>query len=564
MHDVDVQQKQIITIIILSCLLGSGIILLDENANTGILRDSVKLKALNPQNQMADFAVDLYLPNSTSGNSSFPLVIMVHGVAVSKEFFANYAIELAEQGMIVVCPELWGHGISEGNLIGMNNQPTFFHTISLPNISQFLDQINVTLQYMKNSYPVNQDRIGLVGHSLGGGIVLQANLAFPNTFHSTVAIAPLPVAGLNRTNIANFCMIHGELDEVFSLKEEQILFLSTLEDPTQFISGETIGNFSLGTARLFTTILADHATEFVTLATMQLTIDWTCKALLTEFYPQTSNDSFPTQMLVRLVLSGAVILLGFVLVIVSLGFISQKKQDDRYIFRDKEKINESITKKDLLTALFCIILFIPLFFLLAHLRSLVTVTFLAQILSLLSLPSLLSLLRLPKFFKKREEERRSKLERKKNRISEIHDYSSGIALGLLLLMILHKSLGMFFLRMIPSTSRFFLTCFSVFCIGIFLDLENKWLFRQEANNRQVGSRILFLLLLIVILGMLQFPFMEGRFPLLLLVLAFALHFTMIVFQLIWRFFNISPRKGNIMLSIIISSIIVSLSPMVIN
>jgi dienelactone hydrolase len=115
---------------------------------------------------------DIYFPNPSdldTGNYSFPVVLLLQGALVDKLFYSNYAGLVARYGFIVVVPN---HKRSvntpQGTLTGL-----------LPETSQ----INVVLSQMANenlnpSSPiegiVDTQKLGLLGHSLGGAVGLSA------------------------------------------------------------------------------------------------------------------------------------------------------------------------------------------------------------------------------------------------------------------------------------------------------------------------------------------------------------------------------------------------------
>lgn len=96
----------------------------------------------------------LYMPREPSVDA--PCVLLAHGITNSKEPLSGVALELAKHGYIALSIDLVGHGRSTGSL-GGNDQ-----SLGVVQSAEYL------LEYSNNTH------IGLVGHSLGAGVVYYA------------------------------------------------------------------------------------------------------------------------------------------------------------------------------------------------------------------------------------------------------------------------------------------------------------------------------------------------------------------------------------------------------
>lgn len=137
-------------------------------------------------------AADIYFPspsNLKTGNYSFPIALLLQGANVDKSDYSNYASTVAGYGFVVVVP---------------NNERT------LPPASSGLfaetSQINAVLTQMRteNSLPnspvagiVNTEKLGLLGHSFGGGVGLStiADVCLPRFCSSPTSLPTEVVAG---------------------------------------------------------------------------------------------------------------------------------------------------------------------------------------------------------------------------------------------------------------------------------------------------------------------------------------------------------------------------------
>ncbi|MHA1479108.1 MAG: alpha/beta hydrolase, partial [Promethearchaeota archaeon] len=132
------------------------------------------------QSAGATLYANLYYP---SKNLEFqdqrPLVIYCHGIGSQRDFDLRIPIELSKRGFYVAALDYQGHGESGGNII--NIDPITDRPALAQDCSKLLDKLE-TLPFYSN---VNTSQIGLIGHSLGGFVVLM-NQALDPRFNVTV------------------------------------------------------------------------------------------------------------------------------------------------------------------------------------------------------------------------------------------------------------------------------------------------------------------------------------------------------------------------------------------
>ena len=207
------------------------------------------------QSSGATLYANLYHP---SKNLEFqeqrPLIIYCHGIGSQRDFDLRIPIEFSKRGFYLVALDYQGHGESGGNII--NIDPTINIPALAQDCSKLLDKLE-TLPFYSN---VNTSQIGLIGHSLGGMVVLM-NQALDPRFNITVAWAPLvnfdpqqlgivntdnydpyiPVNLLNKTNTNNLLIIMHVDDEALDFTS-QALVAQNLTDCTVIpISGFLLG-----------------------------------------------------------------------------------------------------------------------------------------------------------------------------------------------------------------------------------------------------------------------------------------------------------------------------------
>ncbi|MBY8980012.1 MAG: alpha/beta fold hydrolase [Candidatus Lokiarchaeota archaeon] len=206
------------------------------------------------QSSGATLYANLYFPSkSLEFQEKRPLLIYCHGIGSQRDFDLRIPIEFSKRGFYVAALDYQGHGESGGNILDVDsitNKPALAQ-----DCSNLLDKLE-TLSFYSS---VNSSQIGLIGHSLGGFVVLM-NQALDPRFNITVAWAPLvnfdpnqirviqpgyeqyiPVNLLNKTNTNNLLVIMHVDDEVLNY-EEQALVAQNLTDCVVFnVTGPLIG-----------------------------------------------------------------------------------------------------------------------------------------------------------------------------------------------------------------------------------------------------------------------------------------------------------------------------------
>ncbi|MFX1427531.1 MAG: alpha/beta hydrolase family protein [Promethearchaeota archaeon] len=183
----------------------------------------------------ATLYANLYYPSkSLSFQEKRPLIIYCHGIGSKRDFNLRVPIEFTKRGYYLAALDYQGHGESSGNI---NNIDELTNTPALAqDCTKLLNKLK-TLSFFTN---VNESQIGLIGHSLGGMVVLM-NQALNPEFKATVAWAPLvnftpprfglkwqgyekfiPVNLLNSTNSENLLIISHVKDEILDYKENAL------------------------------------------------------------------------------------------------------------------------------------------------------------------------------------------------------------------------------------------------------------------------------------------------------------------------------------------------------
>jgi len=198
---------------------------------------------------------NLYYPtNDLHFQNTRPLVIYCHGIGSQRDFDLRIPIELSRRGFYVVALDYQGHGESGGTISDID---PVTHTPALAeDCSKLLDKLE-TMPFYSG---VNTSQIGLIGHSLGGMVVLM-NQALDPRFNVTVAWAPLvnfnphqlgiispeyanyiPVNLINKTNTHNLLIIMHVNDDALSFKDQALKAQNLTNCAVIALSGFILGS----------------------------------------------------------------------------------------------------------------------------------------------------------------------------------------------------------------------------------------------------------------------------------------------------------------------------------
>jgi predicted esterase len=156
----------------------------------------------------------LYVPTTYKASSATPLIVALHGLGGTEDsFFDGYEKklpELAEEhGYIIAAP--LGYRVDGGYGWGLANPPADVTTRRLQERSE--QDVMQVLQLVKQQYNIDENRIYLLGHSLGGIGTWKIAAKFPDIW---AAIAPISGLGqpatLERIRQVPEIVVHGDTD----------------------------------------------------------------------------------------------------------------------------------------------------------------------------------------------------------------------------------------------------------------------------------------------------------------------------------------------------------------
>ncbi len=191
----------------------------------------------------------LQRPNYATNSDPLPGVVVIHGSLQNKEWLMAFGIELAGRGFVVLTIDANGHGNSEaGSGSGA-----------------------AALDYIASLDYVDDTQIGLIGHSMGGGISWSA------MEDSSVSVRALVLVGSgfrsSATYTPNTLLATGNFDSLSSYPHNLTL-LESYFNVTNVVPGTTYGDFASNTARRAIFPSTNHLFETIDPVIVSESVEW--------------------------------------------------------------------------------------------------------------------------------------------------------------------------------------------------------------------------------------------------------------------------------------------------
>jgi pimeloyl-ACP methyl ester carboxylesterase len=200
----------------------------------------------------------LAVPVGASASNPVPGVVVIHGLASSKEQMNGFTIELARRGFVVLAIDAAGHGDSGGGTTQTTDRGA-----------------EAALQYLHSLPYVST--IGMVGHSMGAWMSAQA------VQNSTVVVDGLVLVGggvdpdglpwANTTYPHNLLVAVGKFDELYQIPN-LLASLGPVFGASPPAVDQLYGSFGTGSARKIITPLTDHLFEMTDPTVISETVEW--------------------------------------------------------------------------------------------------------------------------------------------------------------------------------------------------------------------------------------------------------------------------------------------------
>lgn len=205
-----------------------------------------------PQADGAEIEYGVYVPTGYDGARATPLVIALHGLGSGTMYMMeyNHLVELAEDyGYIVATPmgfneRGWYGGRGAGNEFNRGSGPE-----NLGELSE-LDVMNV-LGMMREEYNVDEQRIYLIGQSMGGGGTWHLGIKYPDIWAALAPMAPAIYSSPEALDPARHLpvmVVMGDADEAVDVEvtRQWVAKMEELGMNYEYIEVEGGSHFSAG------------------------------------------------------------------------------------------------------------------------------------------------------------------------------------------------------------------------------------------------------------------------------------------------------------------------------
>ncbi len=191
----------------------------------------------------------LQRPTYATDTNPLPGVVVIHGSLQNKEWLMAFGIELSRRGFVVLTIDANGHGNSDpGGGSG-----------------------TAALDYIASLDFVDDTQIGLIGHSMGGGISLRAMDESPVLVRSLILVG----AGFWEmpAYVPNTLVAVGSFDSLSSYPANLTL-LEPYFNATGIEVGVVYGSFANNTARKIITPPTNHLFETIDATIVSESVEW--------------------------------------------------------------------------------------------------------------------------------------------------------------------------------------------------------------------------------------------------------------------------------------------------
>lgn len=240
-----------------------------------------------------------------------PGVVVAHGFCGNKQYMQPISIELVKRGFTVISIDFRGHGSSDGYL------PTFRRARG---IGELEHDMLAAIDYLNNLSTIN--KIGLVGHSMGGRTALNVAENFPHRINATVSFGMID-NDREFYKISNLLMLIGQYEQIFSA-EKGIEFLKEYTRQDEVELNTLYGDFNTGRAtKVVLGPTSEHLAEVIDPVLINEMIQWFEQAFNGEEASDVTLTVIPFQISMILTITGLVMVLFIIISFVSKLFWNQ-------------------------------------------------------------------------------------------------------------------------------------------------------------------------------------------------------------------------------------------------
>ena len=298
-------------------------------ATTLISEDGTRIEAL------------IYKPRGISHEG----VVVGHGYCGNKQYMQPLCIELVKRGFTVVNIDFRGHGSSDGRVLPSDHEHRY-HGLML--------DMEAGIDYLEDIDDI--EKIGLVGHSMGGHTAVKTSEENPDKIEATVALGHIPDDDYDFEDISNLLVAIGQYEQTYT-EEEALEFLEEYTGKEKVKVGELYGDFDDGDAcKVVIGEGSEHLAGNLNPTIVKEMVQWFELAFNDEEADDIELTLLYTQLFYRIALIGVICLI-FVLTIYFSNYLFKKE----FVYPEKEIIKDISIKN--LCIYYLIGLFIAFFIL---------------------------------------------------------------------------------------------------------------------------------------------------------------------------------------------------------
>jgi len=377
----------------------------------------------------------------SSGGSNKPAIIIGHGSMVNKEMVKGYALELAAVGFVAVPFDFRGHG--QSSMIEPDNKTKDIIAIK---------------EYLNTKGDIDMNSLGYIGYSMGGlgQELIHQDLAFKCFIGIGTWLYPTLRVG-DSTNPLNVLMIQALFDEAVELSNLKLSLATRISMPVSSIdSNKLYGSFQEGNASM---IYLDDNSNHLSLAWDEDFIrearDWAINSFDLDVVDEMFYVNIRGLILLFQVIGG----IGFFfLTLEPLSKLILKSKDERekeIEYYTIEAPDMSVASISIKTILYSIVLGIPGVLIFLPLLLILPLAVAGFVVALLFGQAFGIIVLLWRIGKKSDSKLRTILSGPfKGRNAFLRQILLGAILGSMLFLIVYLSIGLNYLGLVPSLTKF--------------------------------------------------------------------------------------------------------------
>jgi predicted peptidase len=173
-------------------------------AEESIAKGEVQKRTYEFKEASQEMEYCLYVPRSYETNKRAPLIVLLHGLGSNPRDVIKYAgitSEAEEHGYIVVAP----YGYNSRGWYGSQGEGRGFirpNPADPDNLGELSekDVLNV-LGIIQEEFNIDENRIYLMGHSMGGGGTIHIGTTYPEIWAGLAPLAPAIMSGRDKADV---------------------------------------------------------------------------------------------------------------------------------------------------------------------------------------------------------------------------------------------------------------------------------------------------------------------------------------------------------------------------